>query len=47
MDFRAQKMPKEKAATFPWDETNKTEDEKLTAWMVAENGNLNLGNQEA
>lgn len=43
----AQKMPKEKAATFPWDETNKTEDEKLTAWMVAENGNLNLGNQEA
>jgi len=24
MDFRAQKMPKEKAATFPWDETNKT-----------------------
>ncbi|KAH8376530.1 hypothetical protein KR093_000013 [Drosophila rubida] len=43
----AQKMQKEKAATFPWDETNKTEDEKLTAWMVAENGNLHLGNQEA
>ncbi|XP_015035718.2 cyclin-dependent kinase F-4 isoform X3 [Drosophila pseudoobscura] len=35
------------AAAFPWDETNKTEDEKLTAWMVAENGNLNLGNQQA
>ncbi|SPP85640.1 cyclin-dependent kinase F-4 isoform X2 [Drosophila guanche] len=28
------------AAAFPWDETNKTEDEKLTAWMVAENGSL-------
>nr|XP_032294327.1 serine/threonine-protein kinase dyf-5 isoform X2 [Drosophila virilis] len=36
----AQKILKEKAATFPWDETNKTEDEKLTAWMVAENGSL-------
>ncbi|XP_004521607.1 serine/threonine-protein kinase dyf-5 isoform X2 [Ceratitis capitata] len=24
----------------PWDGTNKTEDEKLTAWMVAENGSL-------
>ncbi|XP_023169503.2 serine/threonine-protein kinase dyf-5 [Drosophila hydei] len=36
----AQKTLKEKAATFPWDETNKTEDEKLTAWMVAENGSL-------
>ncbi|TMW43286.1 hypothetical protein DOY81_011635, partial [Sarcophaga bullata] len=24
---------------FPWDEgTNKTEDEKLTAWMVSDNG---------
>ncbi|KAL7741638.1 hypothetical protein ACLKA6_019405 [Drosophila palustris] len=43
----AQRLQKEKAATFPWDETNKTEDEKLTAWMVAENGNLKLGNQEA
>ncbi|XP_034668954.1 serine/threonine-protein kinase dyf-5 isoform X1 [Drosophila subobscura] len=35
------------AAAFPWDETNKTEDEKLTAWMVAENGNLNVGQQQA
>ncbi|XP_032294326.1 serine/threonine-protein kinase dyf-5 isoform X3 [Drosophila virilis] len=43
----AQKILKEKAATFPWDETNKTEDEKLTAWMVAENGNFHLGNQPA
>ncbi|KAH8411980.1 hypothetical protein KR222_004550 [Zaprionus bogoriensis] len=42
-DSLVQKTLKEKAATFPWDETNKTEDEKLTAWMVAENGNLNLG----
>ncbi|XP_030241056.1 serine/threonine-protein kinase dyf-5 isoform X2 [Drosophila navojoa] len=36
----AQKTLKEKGASFPWDETNKTEDEKLTAWMVAENGSL-------
>ncbi|XP_017858794.1 PREDICTED: probable serine/threonine-protein kinase DDB_G0268078 [Drosophila arizonae] len=36
----AQKILKEKGASFPWDETNKTEDEKLTAWMVAENGSL-------
>lgn len=27
-----------KAKMQPWDGTNKTEDEKLTAWMVAENG---------
>ncbi|XP_017121266.1 serine/threonine-protein kinase dyf-5 isoform X1 [Drosophila elegans] len=41
--IRAQNTQKEKpavAASFPWDETNKTEDEKLTAWMVAENGSL-------
>ncbi|KAH8249439.1 hypothetical protein KR032_009584 [Drosophila birchii] len=45
-DSLAQNTQKEKAAgaaSFPWDETNKTEDEKLTAWMVAENGNLVLG----
>ncbi|XP_017060960.1 serine/threonine-protein kinase ICK [Drosophila ficusphila] len=42
-DSLAQNTQKEKpvvAANFPWDETNKTEDEKLTAWMVAENGSL-------
>ncbi|ALC38464.1 CG42366 [Drosophila busckii] len=43
----AQKAQAEKCAAFPWDETNKTEDEKLTAWMVAENGNLNFGNPQA
>ncbi|XP_030556889.1 serine/threonine-protein kinase dyf-5 isoform X3 [Drosophila novamexicana] len=46
-DSLAQKILKEKAATFPWDETNKTEDEKLTAWMVAENGNFHLGKPQA
>ncbi|XP_068140883.1 uncharacterized protein [Drosophila tropicalis] len=49
-DSLAKSKPlKEKpAATFPWDETNKTEDEKLTAWMVAENGNnFNFGNPQA
>lgn len=30
-----------KAKMQPWDDTNKTEDEKLTAWMVAENGRSN------
>ncbi|KAH8287953.1 hypothetical protein KR018_009334 [Drosophila ironensis] len=48
-DSLAQNTQKEKsaaAASFPWDETNKTEDEKLTAWMVAENGNLVLGSQQ-
>ncbi|XP_022220107.1 cyclin-dependent kinase 8 isoform X2 [Drosophila obscura] len=45
-DSLAQNRQKQKpaaetgAAAFPWDETNKTEDEKLTAWMVAENGSL-------
>ncbi|XP_017465172.1 PREDICTED: probable serine/threonine-protein kinase fhkE [Rhagoletis zephyria] len=29
-----------KSKLQPWDGTNKTEDEKLTAWMVAENGSL-------
>ncbi|XP_023293371.2 mitogen-activated protein kinase 15 [Lucilia cuprina] len=29
---------------FPWDETNKTEDEKLTAWMVSDNGKLKYAN---
>ncbi|XP_016963813.1 serine/threonine-protein kinase dyf-5 isoform X1 [Drosophila biarmipes] len=45
-DSLAPNTQKEKpavAASFPWDESNKTEDEKLTAWMVAENGNLVLG----
>ncbi|KAH8413126.1 hypothetical protein KR009_008187 [Drosophila setifemur] len=48
-DSLAQNTQKEKptvAANFPWDETNKTEDEKLTAWMVAENGNLVLGSHQ-
>nr|XP_043068622.1 protein PF14_0175 isoform X1 [Drosophila bipectinata] len=49
--IRAQNTQKEKpaaaaASSFPWDETNKTEDEKLTAWMVAENGNLVLGSPQ-
>ncbi|XP_016928862.3 serine/threonine-protein kinase dyf-5 isoform X2 [Drosophila suzukii] len=42
-DSLAPNTQKEKhavAASFPWDESNKTEDEKLTAWMVAENGSL-------
>ncbi|EDW52324.1 GM17798 [Drosophila sechellia] len=34
------------ASSFPWDESNRTEDEKLTAWMVAENGNLILGSHQ-
>ncbi|KAH8352021.1 hypothetical protein KR084_001342 [Drosophila pseudotakahashii] len=45
-DSLAPNTQKEKhavASSFPWDESNKTEDEKLTAWMVAENGNLVLG----
>ncbi|KAH8329201.1 hypothetical protein KR074_005593 [Drosophila pseudoananassae] len=50
-DSLAQNTQKEKptaaaASSFPWDETNKTEDEKLTAWMVAENGNLVLGSPQ-
>nr|XP_016928852.1 serine/threonine-protein kinase dyf-5 isoform X3 [Drosophila suzukii] len=49
-DSLAPNTQKEKhavAASFPWDESNKTEDEKLTAWMVAENGNLVLGSHQA
>ncbi|XP_039148196.1 serine/threonine-protein kinase ICK isoform X2 [Drosophila simulans] len=41
--IRAPNAQKEKpavASSFPWDESNRTEDEKLTAWMVAENGSL-------
>ncbi|XP_037960694.1 mitogen-activated protein kinase 16 [Teleopsis dalmanni] len=34
------KNQREKSMLFPWDETNKTEDEKLTAWMVSENGSI-------
>ncbi|XP_037709627.1 probable serine/threonine-protein kinase DDB_G0268078 [Drosophila subpulchrella] len=48
-DSLAPNTQKEKhavAASFPWDESNKTEDEKLTAWMVAENGNLVLGSHQ-
>ncbi|XP_005187346.2 serine/threonine-protein kinase dyf-5 isoform X1 [Musca domestica] len=30
--------------TFPWDETNKTEDEKLTAWMVSDSAKLKYSN---
>ncbi|XP_075151601.1 uncharacterized protein LOC142225670 isoform X2 [Haematobia irritans] len=30
--------------TFPWDETNKTEDEKLTAWMVSDNVKMKYTN---
>ncbi|XP_044572235.1 serine/threonine-protein kinase dyf-5 isoform X3 [Drosophila ananassae] len=41
-----EKPPAAAASSFPWDETNKTEDEKLTAWMVAENGNLVLGSPQ-
>jgi len=47
--FRAPNAQKEKpavASSFPWDESNRTEDEKLTAWMVAENGNLILDNHQ-
>ncbi|XP_054084327.1 probable serine/threonine-protein kinase fhkE isoform X2 [Zeugodacus cucurbitae] len=35
-----QSVAQTKAKMQPWDGTNKTEDEKLTAWMVAENGSL-------
>ncbi|XP_039949597.1 cyclin-dependent kinase-like 5 isoform X1 [Bactrocera tryoni] len=35
-----QSVEQTKAKMQPWDGTNKTEDEKLTAWMVAENGSL-------
>ncbi|XP_055851599.1 cyclin-dependent kinase-like 2 isoform X2 [Episyrphus balteatus] len=34
------KQPSTAKPAFPWDETNKTEDEKLTAWMVSENGSF-------
>uniref|UniRef100_A0A1I8P0R4 non-specific serine/threonine protein kinase n=1 Tax=Stomoxys calcitrans TaxID=35570 RepID=A0A1I8P0R4_STOCA len=30
--------------SFPWDETNKTEDEKLTAWMVSDNVKMKYTN---
>lgn len=33
MDFNNPKV-------FPWEDTNQTEDEKLSAWMVAETGNF-------
>ncbi|XP_061387276.1 uncharacterized protein LOC133322281 [Musca vetustissima] len=33
-----------KNKTFPWDETNKTEDEKLTAWMVSDSAKLKHSN---
>ncbi|XP_054744971.1 probable serine/threonine-protein kinase fhkE isoform X2 [Anastrepha obliqua] len=35
-----QSVDMNKSKFQPWDGTNKTEDEKLTAWMVAENGSL-------
>lgn len=33
LDFKNPKL-------FPWEDTNQTEDEKLSAWMVAETGNF-------
>lgn len=41
--FRA-KFQGNQNTQFPWDETNKTEDEKLTAWMVSDNGKLKYSN---
>uniref|UniRef100_A0A1B0BLS2 non-specific serine/threonine protein kinase n=1 Tax=Glossina palpalis gambiensis TaxID=67801 RepID=A0A1B0BLS2_9MUSC len=38
------KVPENNKILFPWDETNKTEDEKLSAWMVSDNGKCNYNN---
>ena len=43
--FYRAKLQETQNTLFPWDEgTNKTEDEKLTAWMVSDNGKLKYAN---
>uniref|UniRef100_A0A1A9W5B3 non-specific serine/threonine protein kinase n=1 Tax=Glossina brevipalpis TaxID=37001 RepID=A0A1A9W5B3_9MUSC len=44
LSTNAYKVPENNKILFPWDETNKTEDEKLSAWMVSDNGKFNYNN---
>ncbi|KAL9927638.1 uncharacterized protein ACN427_001793 [Glossina fuscipes fuscipes] len=44
LSTNACKVPENNKILFPWDETNKTEDEKLSAWMVSDNGKCNYNN---